>query len=162
MRLESLDGHFVDLTVIRYQFGSGQSTSAVPNWDANWLVIRGKVWDGIQSWEFQDPCMTTWEAREVASWLRGLGNAHSATVEAADENELRLWLTEPNVMFELLRTSQGITELAVYFTLESQPPAGSNDDGQGLGHKVQLTIPQVAIAAAVTEWEADLSQFPVR
>lgn len=71
VRLQSLDGLFVDIAVISYQFGRGQSTSDGADWDANWLIIRGKAWDGGESWEFDDPCMTTWEARELASWLRG-------------------------------------------------------------------------------------------
>lgn len=115
-------------------------------------MIRGKVWDGSKSWEFHDPCMTTWEARELASWLRGLGNAHPETVAAADPEEVRLWLTEPNLMFTLAATSEGITTLDVYFDAESLPPHGSNDH-EGLGHRVRLTMPQAEIAAAVTVWE---------
>jgi len=138
VRLESLNGHFVELAVSGYQFGSGQSTSAGVDWDANWLMIRGKAWDGTQSWEFDDPCMTTWEARELSSWLRGLGNANPATVAAAEPQELRLWLTEPNLMFALHATSEGVTTLDVYFDAESRPPTGSNDDDAGLGHRVRL------------------------
>ena len=149
MRLQSLDGQFVDIAVTSYQFGGRQSSSNEVDWDANWLMVRGKAWDGVQSWEFHDPCMTTWEARQLASWLRGLGNAHSETVSAADPEELRLWLTEPNLMFTLASTSQGITTLDVYFDAESRPPSGSNDDHDGLGHRVRLMIPQADVTAAV-------------
>ena len=162
MRLESLDGHFVELTVTGYQFGSGQSTSSGVDWDANWLMIRGKAWDGTQSWQFDDPCMTTWEARELASWLRGPGAVTPATVATGESEEVRLWFTEPNLMFALDKTSEGITTVDVYFDAESRPPAGSNDEGEGLGHQVRLTIPHVDIADAVSRWEQDLRAFPVR
>lgn len=162
VRLESLNGHFVELAVTGYQFGSGQSTSAGVDWDANWLMIRGKAWDGTQSWEFDDPCMTTWEARELSSWLRGLGDANPATVAAAEPQELRLWLTEPNLMFALHAISEGVTALDVYFDAESRPPTGSNDDDEGLGHRVRLAIPQVDVAAAVDGWEQELTRFPTR
>ncbi|GGN72457.1 hypothetical protein GCM10010112_40760 [Actinoplanes lobatus] len=162
MRLESLNGLFVDIAVTGYQFASGQSRSEQVDWDANWLMIRGKVWDGTQSWEFHDPCMTTWEARELATWLRGLSKASPATVTAADPSELRLWLTEPNLMFALNGAAQGIATLGVYFEAESRPPNGSNDDDEGLGHRVRLTIPQADITAAVTDWEQEITQFPIR
>lgn len=162
VRLESLNGYFVELTVTGYQFGSGQSTSSGVDWDANWLMIRGKAWDGTQSWQFEDPCMTTWEARELASWLRGLGTANPATVAAAESEEVTLWLTEPNLTFTLNNASQGIATVDVYFNAESAPPTGSNDDHGGLGHKVRLTIPQADIAEAVGPWEQDLKAFLVR
>lgn len=162
MRLQSLDGFFVDLAVISYQFGRGESKSEGSDWDANWLMIRGKVWDGIASWEFQDPCMTTWEVRELASWLRGLGNTQRETVAAADPEPLRMWLTEPNLMFTLADTSRDITTVDVYFDAECRPPNCSFDGHEGLGHRVRLTIPQADLASAVAEWEQDLVAFPTR
>jgi len=70
MRLESDDGIVVELSPLRYQFGS---SSTPRDWDANWLIIAAAVRlsDG-RSWSFADPCLTTWEARELASWLRGV------------------------------------------------------------------------------------------
>ena len=125
MKLESLDGHFVELVVTSYQFAGARSTSHVPDWDANWLMVAGKVWDGDQSWTFRDPCMTTWEAQELGSWLRGLRIAEPASVATSQSEELRLWLTEPNLMFTLRQTTtQGITTLDVYFDAESRPPSG--------------------------------------
>jgi hypothetical protein len=104
MRLESVDGLFVELEVVSYQFGSRQSSSDGADWDANWLVIVGKVWDGDRSWEFRDPCMTTWEARELGSWLGGLGATASVATDAA---ERRLWMTEPDLTFESSEEAMG-------------------------------------------------------
>ena len=37
------------------------------DWDANWLVIRGDVHlPDERHWHFLDPCLTTWEAAELA------------------------------------------------------------------------------------------------
>lgn len=162
MRLQSLDGVFVEIAVTSYQFSGGRSTSHQADWDANWLMIRGKAWDGVKSWEFHDPCMTTWEARELASWLRGLDKTHPVEVASAVPAEVRLRLTEPNLMFSLAASSQGITSLDVHFDAESLPPGGSNSDHEGLGHRVRLTIPQADIGAAVEEWEQELTAFPMR
>lgn len=153
VRLQSLDGLFVELVVTSYQFGRGQSTSDTPDWDANWLMVRGKAWDGVESWSFHDPCMTTWEARALASWLRGLGDA---------DPEVRLWLTEPNLTFAFVAASQGVTTLDVHFDAESRPPRCSNDDHEGFGHRVRLSVPQADLVAAVGEWDRELAAFPLR
>lgn len=146
MRLESVDGLFVELEVSSYQFGSRQSSSDGSDWDANWLVISGKVCDGDRSWEFRDPCMTTWEARELASWLSGWSTPGSRPSETA---ERRLWMTEPNLTFESGGATDALHVVDVFFDAEARPPTGSNDEGQGVGHRVRLTISQADIAAAV-------------
>ncbi|MGC3994731.1 MAG: hypothetical protein QM779_11565 [Propionicimonas sp.] len=162
MLLQSLDGLFVDIEVSSYQFGLGQSRTDLADWDANWLMIHGRVWDGVESWEFLDPCMTTWEARELAVWLRGLGSGHPATTAPTDPEDAGMWLTEPNLEFRLAAASEGITTLDVDFGAESRPPGCSSEDHEGLGHRVRLTIPQIEIDRAVSEWEADLRAFPPR
>lgn len=154
MRLESLDGLFVDLRVSSYEFECGQSTSEWPDWDANWLMVHCEAWDGVESWAFDDPCMTTWEARELASWLRSLGNP--------DPEAARLWLTEPNLTFELADASAGVTTLEVHFDAESRPPNCSSDDHEGFGHRVRLIVPQADLVAAANEWDCDLAAFPIR
>ena len=81
MRLTSTDSSFVELRVLRYQFpkmtgdGSGHDT------DANWLIIGGHVATDRISWYFEDPCLMTTEAQELASWLRvgGHGSRGSDT-----------------------------------------------------------------------------------
>ncbi|WP_017934281.1 WapI family immunity protein [Nocardioides sp. Iso805N] len=162
MRLESLDGAFVDLTVIGYQFASGVSTSSGPDWDANWLMVHGEAWDGVQSWAFDDPCLTTWEAKELASWLRGLGSGGPTVAAGGGPGHGRFLLTEPNLMFALIEAAQGITTMDIYFEAESRPPMASCDDGEGAGHKVRLTIPQSDLARAGEGWEHDLEEFPPR
>lgn len=162
MRLQSLDGLFVDIAVSDYQFRLAQSKPGQDNGDANWLVIRGKAWDGVESWEFSDPCMTTWEARNLAAWLRGLGDTHGQGTETSRPEHVGLWLTEPNLEFTLAASSDGITTLDVHFDAESRPPGCSSQDHEGLAHTVRLTTPQVEINLAVTEWETDLRAFPPR
>ena len=62
-----------------YQFDVPPATAGERDWDANWLMIRGYVCtaDGRQ-WAFLDPCLTTWEARNLSAWLRGaVGVGHA-------------------------------------------------------------------------------------
>jgi hypothetical protein len=163
VKLESLNGHFVELKVTGYQFGSDlRSTSLDVGRDANWLMIHGKAWDGAHSSEFDDPCMTTFEARELAAWLRELRDAGPVPAAAAERDRVWFWLTEPNLAFSLKSAFRGVTTLDVYFNAESRPPTGSNDDGEGLGHRIRLTMSQADIAKAVWHWDQDLQDFPLR
>ena len=158
MRLQSLKGHFIDLQVAGYQFGSLASTSADTGWDANWLMIRGHVWDGEQSWRFREPCLTTGEAQGLASWLRSPPTSESSAAEA--NREVTLDFIEPDLTFSRTTASEHIT-LAVRFRFGSSPlPYG--DDDLEREHTVLLTMPQSEISVAADAWEAELASFAMR
>jgi hypothetical protein len=162
VKIESDDGCFADLAILSYQFPERRPTGE-RDWDANWLVLRGNVWDGSQSWSFEDPCMTTWEAQDLVVWLRALDQPRTPSGSGYESGSSRMhWLTEPNVSFGLDDYAHGVTSLSAYFNLESRPRSGSNDDGEGLGHRVRLRLPQAFIARAASEWEQELQAFPER
>lgn len=121
MRLKSADGTIADLRPLRYQFGP----SAPPrDWDANWLVVGADIEmsDG-RSWSFTDPCLTTWEARELASWLRGvLSGDVDASPFGGDEDECLLAFTEPNLAVSLARRDRDMATIRLHFSLEARPP----------------------------------------
>lgn len=106
--------------------------------------------------------MTTWEARELATWLRALSDANPGTGSPADAEAVQFWLTEPNLVFALAAIGQGVTTIEVCFDAESRPPGCSSEDHDGLGHSVRLKVPHAELAAAVAEWERDLRAFPIR
>ena len=102
MRLESIDGAVVELRPTGYQFprlvGDGHR-----DWDANWLVIEGagRTSDG-RSWDFSDPCLTTWEARSLGDWLRGVvSGAVAPTSFGGTGDEVLEIFTEPNLALSL-------------------------------------------------------------
>src|SRR5262249_60717551 len=70
MRLGSSDGARVELRLLRYQFPDRAAAGPGRDWDANWLVVRGDIRcaDG-REWSFEDPCLTTWEARLLGRGL---------------------------------------------------------------------------------------------
>ena len=84
MKLVSVDGATVDLRPLHYQF-PGTAAAGQYDWDANWLVVRGGVRlpDG-RTWSFSDPCLTTWEARSLGDWLRGVVAGEEIFHEASD------------------------------------------------------------------------------
>lgn len=157
MRLESADGASVELSVKGYQFGASNEPR---DWDANWLVIAGVVVlpDGT-TWTFEDSCLTTWEARELANWLRQVHEGHvPPSVWDSDEERL-LVFTEPNIAFSLAARSEGSAAVRVHLSLESGPPS---DEQELFDYFVVLELSMAALADAFSAWETELQPFPVR
>jgi hypothetical protein len=162
MKLTSADGVVVDLRPLRYQFGS----SAEPrDWDANWLVVAGHVelTDG-RSWSFTDPCLTTWEARELGSWLHGVREGTVApTAFFGQEDDVSLVFTEPNVAFSLAGRSAGVAAVRVHLSLGSLPPWLGEAEGLDLFEFfVVAQLTHAALTDAEAAWEQELAAFPVR
>jgi hypothetical protein len=64
------DGVEVELRIAGYQFPDAEVDPVGRGWDANWLVIAGRVRTAPgEEWTFRDPGLTTWEVAEVADWL---------------------------------------------------------------------------------------------
>jgi hypothetical protein len=142
MRLESDDGIVVELSPLRYQFGS---SSTPRDWDANWLIIAAAVRlsDG-RSWSFADPCLTTWEARELASWLRGvLAGEVSPAPFGGEEDERLLVFTEPNLAFSLASSDAERITLRLHLSLESRPPWLHGDtDSDLFDYFIEVSAPR--------------------
>jgi hypothetical protein len=116
VRLCSSDGASITLRPAAYQFEVPPATAGERDWDANWLMIRGDVRtaDG-RGWAFLDPCLTTWEARNLSAWLRG------AVGEGAARRRL-IAFTEPNMAFSIEHRRAGRVRLEVRFSHEALPP----------------------------------------
>jgi hypothetical protein len=72
MRLASSNGNSVTVRLDGYQYPA-ITGSDDRDYDANWLMVAGEVVNGARSWSFRDPCLLTWEAQELAGWLRSVG-----------------------------------------------------------------------------------------
>jgi hypothetical protein len=94
VRLVSGDGASVDVRPVAYQFDLPPAVASGQDWDANWLMIQGDVRtaDGRQ-WTFSDPCLTTWEARSLSSWLHAVATRNDAPEDQS------IVFTEPNLAF---------------------------------------------------------------
>src|SRR6185369_1127417 len=92
--------------------------------DANWLQVCGDITlaDG-KTWAFEDPCLTTWDARELGSWLREVaaGTVPPSPVAGGESEEL-LYFLEPNVAFSMEERTADRVRIRVHFSLESLPP----------------------------------------
>lgn len=164
MRLFSRDDTSVEIRPINYQFGANPQAAPGTDWDANWLVIRGEVKtaDGA-GWSFTDPCLTTWETRELGSWLRGVANGIVAPAPDWSEGKGLLVFTEPNLALSLEQRTNGRLRIRIHLSLEALPPwvTGANKPDL-FEHLLVLDISSDDLATAAEEWDNDCAPFPIR
>jgi hypothetical protein len=163
VRLQGVSGALVELNVTGYQYPSLRG-SGERDWDANWLNVRGeiRVADGRQWW-FLDPCLTTWEAKQLGAWLRAVmvGSVPSTGLEVEEHGIF--FFTEPNVAVSLAARDALSATLRFHFSLESAPPWLPTDGSIDLfDFFVPITAPLEDVASAIEEWERDLAAFPAR
>jgi hypothetical protein len=164
MEFKSLDGASLDLRILRYQFPETTGDGSGSDWDANWLVVSGEVRDGDRSSIFEDPCLTTMEARDLSAWLRAAANGDIQAAPYEPDNDVRLKVfTEPNVALNLAARTNDEVMLRVYLSLEAQPDwARHREQGGVFDYYLPIRCSASDLAAAAESWEADLNAFPVR
>lgn len=164
MRLTSIDGAEIELRPRGYQYPS-VGGNGPHDWDANWLVIRGDVrLPDERRWHFEDPCMTTWEATELAGWLRSVAAGEVRASPFPADDEQLLVFTEPNLGFSLAATTEGARSVRVHFSLEAGPPWAPPPevDADLYGFFVTVTATVAELTRAVEEWERERAPFPPR
>jgi len=133
-------------------------------WDPNWLQLSGRVTlPGGKSWAFREPCLTTWEARELGDWLRGVAAGTEPPFRGIREPGGWLVFTEPNLGFTLEERTVGRVRIRVEFTGEVTPPRfGDGPEHAPNSYLVDLNPSAEEMAQAAESWMHDLAEFPER
>lgn len=165
MLLTSSDGASVELRPTRYQFSAAPSEPG--DWDANWLEIHGRVRTVAgESWKFDDPCLTTWEARQLGEWLRSAADGLVPVTEApTEDSEELLTFTEPNLGFSVGARQDDSLVVRVHLSLESvadRPGAGEEAPYDFYAYSVPLRVAREDLLAAAQAWDDDTRPFPER
>lgn len=151
MLLRGAEGNELELAIAGYQFPDEDRDP----WDSNALLVAVRVLAPGGTWSVVDPCLTTWEARHLVSWL----------VHAAGREPLPAPITfsEPNVTVTARSVAGAPHRVHVRagFALELRPPwahtaAGSDHLG------VELEVGRGELARAAASLLTDLAQFPQR
>lgn len=166
MRIGSVDGPAVQLEVLGYEFPAAARKVTERDWDANWLLIKGSVApDNRPGWSFTDSCLTTFEARELADWLRGvaLGEIRPGPfdVERWGDGGL-LWFTEPALGFSLADSSAEQVTIRVHLSFDALPPGVPAEHLEIYEYFVVLQTTSAELTLVVDDWLQELSAFPVR
>ncbi len=155
MQLQSPDGASVDLRIT-----GGR-------WDpyGTWLQIRGHITvaDG-KTWSFEDPCLTTWDAREFGGWLREVAAGTVPPSPLVDgEPEGVLEFLEPNIAFSVEERTADRVRIRIYFSLESLPPWLQNAEVSGpFEYFVRLEVSAEELTRAAESWMLELAEFSER
>lgn len=135
-----------ELDVVGYQFPDAE----LDGWDSEWLRFAGVVSCDRGKWEFSDPCLTTFELKALADWLRSSPNEASGKA---------IGFIEPNLSF----ARAGLAEvLVISFAQESAPPWATEQEKYGEGFSIAFSIDLNNCTALAIGIEKILEQFPVR
>jgi hypothetical protein len=155
MRLDGGGGRVLELTLDGYQFPEMTSEPGGVDFDANWLMVRGRVSDGAREWTFRDPCLLTDEARELSAWLEAV-STDWRDLGATD-------FTEPNLEFRRMSAPGDPPVVRVTLRLEARPPwAGEVSEDDWDKHFIELELSREALAAAATDLKDELKRYPKR
>ncbi|HEX2024009.1 MAG TPA: hypothetical protein VHF00_04850 [Acidimicrobiales bacterium] len=152
MRLRGREGNELALSIVGYQFPD----ETVDPWDSNGLLVSVRVVTPHGTWEVVDPCLTTWEARQLALWLAAI--ARGAMIRPTST------LSEPNLTARVSIDPLSPTprfQLRVCFELENRPPWAPTVAG-GRNLCVDLDVGAADLAAAAAAVREDLARFPQR
>lgn len=97
--------------IINYQFPDSFSNE----YDENWLMIKINIIQDELKWSKVDPCLLTWEVKEIADWFYKLANN-----QKLKNRELRF--TEPNLGFAWAKITDEKFRISIYFDAELLPP----------------------------------------
>ncbi len=147
MHLKGREGNELGLTLVGYQFPDNYTDP----WDSNQLLVAVHITSRQGTWEVVDPCLTTWEAKALATWLlraTAVGTAFGAST-----------FSEPNVTVAASRAGvPGWFELRAELELEERPPWAP----EGGALRVELAVEEPQLIAAAKELLSELREYPQR
>ena len=151
MLLRGSEGNELELAVVGYQFPDEERDP----WDSNGLLVSVRVLAPEGSWSVVDPCLTTWEAKRLVSWL-----VHAA---AREPSAAPMTFTEPNltVLAGPVAGAPDRVHVRASFALELRPPWAHTVAGSD-NLTVDLDVRRGDLARAAASLLSDLVEFPQR
>ncbi len=168
MRLTDIAGQVIELEVAGYQFPDDLSRQAARDrarraritgtvvgrdrHDDNWLMIRGHVETAKGAWNFLDPCLETWEARQLCGWLQAAFTGQPCGP---------ISFTEPNIAFKSAtpELDPGRIRLVANFALESRPPWIEREN---FDEVIEFVFTKEELRAGARALAENLDRFPER
>ncbi|MDQ4133511.1 MAG: hypothetical protein M3179_09965 [Actinomycetota bacterium] len=148
MLLRSGDGNELELSIVGYQFPHSERDP----WESNSLLVSVRLVTPEGTWEVVDPCLTTWEAAQLAGWL--------AVAARLAPGLAPLPFVQPNLTVSPRRATAEALRLRACFELERRPPWGRT---RGRGPLcVDLDVDRAQLAEAAGALAAQLAEFPMR
>jgi hypothetical protein len=155
MRLDGRGGRALELSIDGYQFPGMTPEPGDFDFDANWLVVKGRVNNGAREWTFRHPCLLTDEAHALAAWLEAVANDWR-DLDGTD-------FTEPNLEFRRMSAPGDAPVVRVTLRLEARPPgAGDVSEDDWDKHFIDLELSRQALMSAASDLRDQLKRYPQR
>ncbi|WP_432543970.1 WapI family immunity protein [Kineococcus sp. SYSU DK002] len=165
MQLTSTDGAVFELRPSGYEYPDFTSAGEP---DANWLIVHGRVRTAAgESWTFEGPDLSTWEAQELLDWLHAAaeGRLEPSDDPGSDVVTSTLMFIEPNLAFSIAAVEGEQTVLRVHLSLEAVAgkPGWTTDSRPRIyGYCIPLRVDRVQLLTAAQQWNSDIAPFPAR
>jgi len=149
MKLAGKDGQSLELRILGYQF---PHLATMP-YDSNWLIVAGNVTHARGSWQFTDPCLLTYEAAALASWMDRLAEA--------DRFSSICDFMEPSLEFRAL-VEMDRPVLRVTFDYGALPSWAADERGAEEQIWIDFAIEELDLRLLAQQWRAELAKYPPR
>jgi len=165
VQLTSTDGAAFELRLSGYEHPD-LTTAGEP--DANWLVVHGRVRTAAgESWTFDEPDLTTWEAQELLDWLHAAaeGRLEPTDDPGSDMVTSTLMFIEPNLAFSIAAVEGEHTVLRVHLSLEAEASRPGWTGGLSpriYEYSIPLRVDRAQLLMAAEQWSSDIAPFPAR
>jgi hypothetical protein len=165
VQLTSTDGAVVELRPSGYEYLDFTTPGEL---DANWLMLHGKVRTTAgESWTFEGPDLTTWEAQELLDWLHAAaeGRLEPSDDPGSDMVASTLMFIEPNLAFSVAAVEGEQRLLRVHLSLEAvvgKPGWTVELSRRIYEYSIPLRVDRAQLLTAAEQWSSDIAPFPPR
>lgn len=159
----SSDGSRIDLDILGYEFPDGSDDPDYDTWDANWLVVRIKLISRAEECgDFVDPCLTTWELRQLISWLEAVGERGDRGWSTSQTPiDTRLEFTEQGLVLGLEECAE--SQLGIMFEFTADIPGANAESFLRTQKKTaRVAVNRHSLRVFIEELESLSSCFPER
>jgi len=147
MIIKGVDDQKIEIKIQGYQF---PETKIPKDWDSNWLWVYLKVQSKFGDWEIKDPALTTFDLKEIVTWFNNLAQNKDVC--------RKLFFTEPNLEFNLIKASESIKYIRIIFSLEFRPRSYNNE----IEYYVDCELSNKDLTSIASQFEQELKFFPKR
>lgn len=165
MQLTSTDGAVLELRPNGYEYPDFATAGEL---DANWLMVHGRVRTAAgESWTFEGPDLTTWEAQELLDWLHAAaeGRLEPRDDPGSDMVASTLMFIEPNLAFSVAAVEGEQTVLRVHLSLEAaagRPGWTTEPRPRIYEDSIPFRTDRAQLLTAARQWSCDIAPFPTR
>jgi hypothetical protein len=107
VEIKNQKNELIRIKSLGYQYPESDDTS----YDGNWLNVQAEVISERSRFQIVDPCLLTWELREISAWFADLS---TSTFNLSS----KLSFIEPNLSFSAVPKSKEFYEITINLSNE--------------------------------------------